>query len=152
MELTGIWGQFGITVDDKGRFLLPARIRKQVEGDVLILTKGAERCLWLFLPEEWARVSETLVANASIYKLSTQDVLRRFIAPAEEVPIDKAGRIKLSPSLMKSVGLTRECLLLGMGERLELWDEGSYEHYEAERSTLVKDTWEGLGLAGGGVS
>lgn len=145
MELLGIWGQFNITIDDKGRMSLPAKLRSSVPGDTLILTKGAEKCLWLYLPEEWKKVSARLVAGSSVFALNTQDVLRRFIAPAEEVAVDKAGRVKLSASLMKSMDISRDCYLLGMGERLEIWDEAVYERFEEERAAGVKDTWEGLG-------
>lgn len=145
MGISGIWGQFNITIDEKGRMLLPSRIRGRIPGDVLILTKGAEQCLWLYLPGEWERVSEQLVSGSSIFSLSTQDVLRRFIAPAEEAGVDKSGRVKLSASLMKSMGLNRDCVLLGMGERLEIWDETVYQGFEEQRSAEVKKTWEGLG-------
>ena len=145
MGLIGIWGQFNVTIDDKGRMSLPAKIRGKIQGDTLILTKGAEKCLWLYLPEEWDRVSKQLIGGSSVFTLNTQDVLRRFIAPAEEITLDKAGRVKLSPSLMKSMDLNRDCYLLGMGERLEIWDETVYERFEEERSAEVKQTWEGLG-------
>jgi len=143
--INGVWGQFNVTIDDKGRMSLPAKIRGKIQNDSLILTKGAEKCLWLYLPDEWEKVSRQLIEGASVFSLSTQDVLRRFIAPAEEVSVDKAGRVKLSPSLMKSMGLSRDCYLLGMGERLEIWDEEIYDRFEEDRSTEVKQTWEGLG-------
>ena len=127
---------------------LPAKIRGKIPGDALIMTKGAEKCLWLYLPDEWDRVSRQLIDGASVFSLNTQDVLRRFIAPAEEVVVDKAGRVKLSASLMKSMELSRECFLLGMGERLEIWDQAVYERFEEERSAEVKETWEGLGGSG----
>ncbi len=145
MDLLGIWGQFNITIDEKGRMLLPARIRSSVPENKLILTKGAEKCLWLYLPEEWEKVSRRLVNGSSVFALDTQNVLRRFIAPAEEVTVDKTGRVKLSASLMKSMEISRDCYLLGMGERLEIWDESVYERFEEERAAGVKDTWEGLG-------
>ncbi len=145
MGIVGIWGQFNITIDDKGRMSLPAKIRGKIQNDKLILTKGTEKCLWLYLPEEWERVSRQLVDGSSVFSLNTQDVLRRFIAPAEELAVDKAGRVKLSPSLMKSMGLSRDCYLLGMGERLEIWDEAVYDRFEEEHSAEVKQTWEGLG-------
>ncbi len=148
MGLLGIWGQFNITIDDKGRMSLPAKIRGKIQGDNLILTKGTEKCLWLYLPEEWERVSRQLIDGASVFSLNTQDVLRRFIAPAEEVSVDKAGRVKLSSSLMKSMDLNRDCYLLGMGERLEIWDEAVYDRFEEERSAEVKQTWEGFGGSG----
>lgn len=145
MGISGIWGQFNITIDEKGRMSLPSKIRGKIIGDELVMTKGAEKCLWLYLPEEWEKVSQQLIEGASVFSLDTQDVLRRFIAPAEEVAVDKAGRIKLSASLMKSMGLTRDCYLLGMGGRLEIWDQDVYERFEEERSAEVKQTWEGLG-------
>ncbi len=143
--MTGIWGQFNIVIDDKGRLSLPAKIRGQISGEALVLTKGIEKCLWLYLPEEWERVSRQIIEGSSEFSLDTQNALRRFIAPAEEVVIDKSGRVKLSPSLMKSMGITRECYLLGMGERLEIWDEAVYERFEEEQSAEVKTTWEGFG-------
>jgi MraZ protein len=146
--MDGIWGQYNVTIDDKGRMSLPAKLRGKIPGDTLILTKGTEKCLWLYLPEEWDRVSAQLVGGSSVFSLSTQDVLRRFIAPAEEVSVDNAGRVKLSPSLMKSMGLARDCYLLGMGERLEIWDEAVYDRFEEERTAEVKLTWEGLGGSG----
>ena len=146
--MTGLWGQFNITIDEKGRLSLPSKIRGRISGDELVMTKGAEKCLWLYLPEEWEKVSAQLIEGASVFSLNTQDVLRRFIAPAEEVTVDKSGRIKLSLSLMKSMGLTRDCYLLGMGGRLEIWDQEVYERFEEERSAEVKQTWEGLGGSG----
>jgi len=140
----GIWGQFNVTIDEKGRLSLPAKIRGRVSGDRLILTKGTEKCLWLYLPDSWELVSSQLVDAASLFSLSTQDLLRRFIAPAEEVIVDKAGRVKISPSLMKSMELSRDCYLLGMGERLEIWDEEIYDRFEEERSSEIKQIWEGF--------
>lgn len=150
MALEGIWGQFNITVDEKGRMSLPAKIRKHVEGSALVLTKGPDKCLWLYLPKLWEEVSARLVDNASVYSLGRQDILRRFIAPAEEVTLDKAGRVKLSLSLMKSMGITRDCYLLGMGDHLELWDEAVYERFEEEQASVVRETWEGFGGRGSG--
>ena len=148
MGLTGIWGQFNITVDDKGRISLPSKIRGKIESDTLILTKGIERCLWIYMPEEWERVSSQIIGGSSEFSLDTQNALRRFIAPAEEVSVDKAGRIKLPASLMKSMDISRDCYLLGMGERLEIWDETVYESFEEAKSAEVKETWEGFGGSG----
>lgn len=142
MEKMGIWGQFNVTIDEKGRLSLPAKIRGRIRGDRLILTKGTEKCLWLYLPDRWEMVSSQLVDAASVFSLSTQDILRRFVAPAEELIVDKAGRVKISPSLMKSMELKRDCYLLGMGERLEIWDEAIYDRFEEEHSTEIKRSWE----------
>lgn len=145
MGLTGIWGQFDVTLDEKGRFMMPAKLRKSIPEDSLVLTKGVEHCLWLFVAGEWERVSASLIQESSIFNLDSQDVIRRFIAPAEEVSMDKSGRLKLVSSLMRSVGLVRESVLVGMGDRIEIWDSEHYEEFERSRSDAVKDTWKDLG-------
>jgi len=143
--LAGIWGQFDVTLDEKGRFMLPAKLRKSIPEDTLVLTKGVENCLWLFVSNEWERVSASLIQESSIFNLDSQDVIRRFIAPAEEVHVDKSGRLKLISSLMRSVGLVREAVLVGMGDRIEIWDSERYEEFERSRSDAVKDTWKEIG-------
>jgi len=143
--IPGLWGQFSSTIDEKGRLMLPLKLRNKLDGSSLVMTKGAEKCLWLYHPVEWEKVVNQLMGNSSIFNLSSQDVLRRFVAPAEEIEIDKSGRIKLSPSLMKSVSLERQCYVVGMGARIEIWDEGIYDSFEESKAEEVKDTWEGLG-------
>jgi len=143
--LTGIWGQFDVTLDEKGRFMMPAKLRKSIPDESLVLTKGVEQCLWLFVAGEWEGVSASLIEESSIFNLDRQDVIRRFIAPAEEVAMDKSGRLKLVSSLMRSVGLVREAVLVGMGDRIEVWDSERYEEFERSRSDAVKDTWKDLG-------
>ncbi len=138
-------GEHSVVLDDKGRMLLPAKIRKQISSDVLILTKGIEKCLWLFFPEEWKRIKEKIAGQESIFDVDSQAVRRRFIAPAEEVMIDRSGRVKLSLSLMKAMEISKICRLIGMGTRLEIWDEAIYLDYDASNADEVKKAWKGFG-------
>lgn len=152
MHLPGIWGHYSITLDDKGRFSLPAKLKSQLEGDTLVLTKGIEQCLWFFEPDKWEKVATSLMSNSSIHNLNSQDVMRRIIAPAEEVVLDKSGRVKLPLPIMKSAALIKECYLIGMGDRVELWDVDTYEKVEQERNENVRQTWQAIGepsLSGG---
>ncbi|OQX29001.1 MAG: hypothetical protein B0D92_05875 [Spirochaeta sp. LUC14_002_19_P3] len=136
--------QYSVTVDDKGRIRLPAEIRKNISGETLVLTKGLEKCLWLYLPEAWEDVSSVTRRKAGAYSSRVHRVVRRVIAPATEVHIDKTGRVKLSLSLMKSVGISKSCYLIGMGQFLELWDEAALDANESEHSSEVQETWEGF--------
>lgn len=140
-----IQGQYSITIDDKGRMLLPSKLRRQIPGDTLVLTKGIQRCLWLFLPSGWDRLSEEIMSKTSIFALAIQNVQRRIVAPAETITIDKAGRIKLSLSLMRAMGISKACYLLGMGEQLEIWDEATLDHYELKNAGEVENIWEDFG-------
>ena len=138
-------GEHSVVLDDKGRMLLPAKIRKQISSDKLTLTKGIEKCLWLFLPEEWERTKEKIAGKESIFDVDFQAVRRRIIAPAEDVVIDRSGRVKLSLSLMKAMKISKICRLIGMGTRLEIWDEAIYFDYDASNADEVKKAWKGFG-------
>ncbi|WP_210411566.1 division/cell wall cluster transcriptional repressor MraZ [Oceanispirochaeta crateris] len=144
VEIRGIRGQFSTTLDDKGRMMLPAKLRAQVPMDSLVLTKSVDRCLWLFPVDHWERLVQGLSEKKSLFNDQYQMIYRRLIAPAEEIPVDKSGRIKLFPALMKSVGLSRDCSLIGMDDHIEIWDERVYEEYEEACSQSVKEGWSNL--------
>src|SRR5512138_2385936 len=97
MEL--LTGEFRNTLDDKGRVSLPARLRTELPGNILVLTQGVDRCLWLFPPEQWKTLSRKLMETTSPFQARARLVQRRIIAPAQEVEIDKAGRIAVPQSL-----------------------------------------------------
>jgi len=144
VEIKGIRGQFNGTLDDKGRLMLPSKLRNQLPVETLVLTKSVERCLWLFPLDRWGRLVGALTAKNSLFKEQSQQIYRRLIAPAEEISVDKSGRVKLLPSLMKSVGLNRDCCLIGMDDHVEIWDERMYEEYEEACAASIKDGWNSL--------
>jgi len=125
MEL--VTGEFRNTLDDKGRLSLPARLRAGLPEGVLVVTQGVDRCLWLFTPERWNALSEQLFATTSLFHQQARLIQRRIIAPAQEVEVDKAGRIAIPQSLREYAGLSKDCVVLGITKRLEIWDADSYK-------------------------
>jgi MraZ protein len=79
MEL--LTGEFRNTLDEKGRVSLPARLRSELSGNILILTQGVDRCLWLFMPEQWKLLSKKLMETTSPFQARSRLVQRRIIAP-----------------------------------------------------------------------
>lgn len=124
--------------------MLPTKLRNQLPVETLVLTKSVEQCLWLFPVERWNKLVDALTAKNSLFKEQYQQIYRRLIAPAEEIGVDKSGRIKLLPSLMKSVNLNRDCYLIGMDDHVEVWDERMYEEYEEACAASVKEGWNNL--------
>ena len=122
-------GEYKNTIDEKGRLMIPSRIRSEIEGSVLIVTRGVEKCLWLFTPGEWARISDSIMGSTSLFKSKTRLLQRRIVAPAQECEIDKAGRINIPPSLRSSAGLVKETIVLGVEKYIEIWDEKEYGSY-----------------------
>ena len=140
-----ITGQYQNALDEKGRLLIPSRLRTEVAGDVLILTRGIDRCLWLFPPEQWKLFSDNLMEAASPFTKKARLLQRRIIAPAHEVEIDRAGRINIPQTLKEAAGLERECVILGIKKYIEIWDVQEYENYLAESESEFQEAAEELG-------
>jgi MraZ protein len=140
-----ITGEYRNSLDEKGRLLIPARIRSEITGNVLILTRGVDKCLWLFAPEEWQRVSESIVGNTSLFHARARLIQRRIIAPAQEAEIDKAGRINIPATLREYAGLTKEAIILGIKNYIEIWDEVEYQQYWDEKESEFQEAAEELG-------
>ncbi len=134
-----ITGESRNALDEKGRILIPSRLRSEIPGNVLIVTKGIDTCLWLFPPEEWQRISEDLMGSTSLFDPKARLIRRKIIAPAQEAEIDKAGRINISPTLREAAGLKKDCIILGIENYIEIWDISVYKSYLEETETDFKE-------------
>ncbi len=145
MDAGVITGEYCNSLDDKGRISIPSRMRSEIEGSVLILTRGIDKCLWLFSPEEWKKIAENLMASTSVFKSKTRLLQRRIIAPAVECEIDKAGRINIPQSLRDSAGLKKDVIILGIERYMEIWDADEYNQYLAGSESEFLEAAEELG-------
>ncbi len=140
-----ITGQYRNALDDKGRVLIPSKLRSEVPGNTLVITSGIDRCLWLFPPEEWKHLSDKLMEAASPFSRKARLLQRRIIAPAQEVELDKAGRVLIPPSLKETAGLKKECVLHGIKKYIEIWDVDEYAAYLKENEDEFQEAAEELG-------
>jgi MraZ protein len=140
-----ITGEFHIALDEKGRLLIPARIRNEVRGNSLVVTRGIDRCLWLFAPEEWREFSAKLLGASSPLSKRGRLLQRRIIAPAQEIELDKAGRLNVPKALQESADLAKETRLLVMERYMEIWDAEAYQQYEQESEAELQEAAEELG-------
>ena len=123
-------GEYNNTIDDKGRLSFPTKLRTAVPGNVLMVTKGSDRCLWLFTAEEWDAFESKVMTNASMMKAKSMQVVRHFIAPAQSVEFDKNGRLSIPQSLREYANLSKDCTVLGIAKFIELWDAATYKDYQ----------------------
>jgi MraZ protein len=140
-----ITGEFRCSLDEKGRLLIPSRMRTEVAGNMVVLTRGVENCLWMFPPEEWKSFSEKLIGSTSLFQEESRLIQRRMIAPAQETEIDKAGRIVIPPTLREYSDLKKECIILGLKKYMEIWSESSYQAYLDANEAKFKEAAEKLG-------
>jgi MraZ protein len=138
-------GEYRNTLDEKGRIIFPAKLRSELTGNVLVVTQALDRCLWLFTPEEWKNVSSKLMDSASPFNEKNRLVLRRFIAPAQEIEFDRTGRLSIPQSLREYASLSKDCVLLGINKYLELWDAESYKTYLEQSEASLLDAAKDLG-------
>ncbi|MCR5437550.1 MAG: division/cell wall cluster transcriptional repressor MraZ [Treponema sp.] len=135
-------GEYNNTLDEKGRVSFPVKLRTAVNQNVLMVTKGLDRCLWLFTLEEWESFASKIMANASMMKKKNLDVIRHFIAPAQQVEFDKTGRLSIPQSLREYASLSKECTVLGIAKYIELWDAATYSEYLTASEDSFRDAAE----------
>jgi len=114
-------------LDDKGRLFLPAKFRERM-ADGLVVTRGQERCLYVFPMEEFARLTEQMSTAPQTSK-AVRDFTRVFLSGASDEVPDKQGRITIPQNLREYAGLTRDCTVIGAGKRVEVWDTAAWNAY-----------------------
>lgn len=142
MEL--LTGEYRNTLDDKGRILFPTRLRSELNTNILVVTQALDHCLWLYTPEEWKNLSSKIMEQASPFNAQKRLVLRRLIAPAQEVEFDKSGRLSIPQSLREYANLSKDCVILGINKYMELWDAETYRLYLEENEDSLLEAAEGL--------
>ena len=133
-------GTFRQRLDEKGRLILPAKYREELAGG-LVITKGQERCLYVFPPEEFARITEAL-RTAPVTAKAVRDYSRVFFASASDELPDKQGRITVPPALRAYAGLQRDCVVIVATTRVEIWDAQAWETYLASQEDSFADAAE----------
>ncbi len=127
-------------LDDKGRLFLPAKFRDRLASG-LVVTRGQERCLYVFPMDEFVRVAETM-RNAPVTSKAVRDYLRVFLSGASDEIPDKQGRVTVPATLREYAGLTRDCTVIGAGSRVELWDTTAWNTYLASTEQAFADQAE----------
>lgn len=129
-------------LDDKGRLALPAKFRTELEGG-LVITKGQERCLFVFPMAEFSRITE-LLRSAPVTQRSVRDYSRVFFASASHEVPDGQGRITVPAQLREYAGLSKDCVVIGANSRVEVWDSAAWQNYLESTEQSFADAEEVL--------
>ena len=131
-------GTYEPKLDDKGRVILPARFREDMEGGI-VLTRGQEHCIYAFPAQEFEQMTVEL-RRAPLSSKQARDYIRVLLSGAyKEVP-DKQGRITLPPDLRKYAGLDRELTVIGVGSRAEIWNSQAWNDYLSVQEDVFSQT------------
>ena len=127
-------------LDEKGRLFLPAKYRDELATG-LVLTKGQERCLYVFPLPEFERITEAL-RTAPVTAKAVRDYSRVFFASASDEVPDRQGRVTIPAALRDYAGLQRDCVVVGANTRLEIWDAQAWETYLDQQEDAFSDASE----------
>ena len=138
-------GRYDYTIDDKGRLSIPARLRDQVERDgqplILFVTQGPDGQLQGYAEKEFNSLMEVFGARNDD---EARAAFRAITQNTEPLPIDKQGRVLLSPKQREIAGIKRDVVIVGVGKRIEFWDKSAYERYEGDGAPHVASAMKAL--------
>jgi MraZ protein len=133
-------GTYAPKLDDKGRIILPAKFRDELEGGV-VLTRGQDRCIYVFSTREFEELHERM-RQAPVTSKQARDYMRVFLSGAHAETPDKQHRITIPAALRAYAGLDRDLAVIGAGSRAEIWDAAAWDEYLTANESAFADTAE----------
>ncbi|MDA1475652.1 division/cell wall cluster transcriptional repressor MraZ [Bacillus changyiensis] len=135
-------GEYQHTIDTKGRMIVPAKFREGL-GEQFVLTRGLDQCLFGYPMSEWKLIEEKLKA-LPLTKKDARAFTRFFFSGATECELDKQGRINITSSLLSYAKLEKECVVIGVSNRIELWSKEIWEQYVDEQEDSFAEIAENM--------
>ena len=135
-------GEFHHNIDDKGRLVIPNKFRLEL-GERFIITRGLEKCLYAYSMTEWNNIV-TKLRQLPFTKKDARTFIRSFFSGAAECEFDRQGRINITSPLVSYADLTKECVVIGANDRLEIWGKANWDNFFEENSEKLEDIAENL--------
>lgn len=135
-------GQYSNSIDAKGRIVLPKKYRPTLNEQVVV-SRGLDGCLSVYPIEKWQEIEKKLAALPTTKK-QARDYARLILSSAEDLELDNMGRINLPAHLIKLANLEKNCIIIGLGEYLEIWDENKWNEYNQNVEESFEEIAESL--------
>lgn len=135
-------GEYHHSIDEKGRLIIPSKFRNEL-GESFVVTRGLENCLFVYSLIEWEKIV-TKLKKLPFTKKDARNFTRFFLSGATIVEFDKQGRINITSPLINYANLEKECVVVGVNDRLEIWSKDSWENFFNDNSDSLSDIAENL--------
>lgn len=129
-------GEYNHTIDEKGRITIPSKIREQL-GEEFIITRGMDKCLFIYPKKEWEKVIDKYKELPNTK--DARNFMRFFLSGATLSEFDKQGRINIANPLISYAALKKECVIIGVNERLEIWDKEAWNNFLEQNEESFSD-------------
>jgi len=129
-------GEYHHNIDEKGRLTIPSKVRYEL-GENFIVTRGLDNCLFIYPKDEW-----TNIINKYKELPNTKDArnfMRFFLSGATILEFDKQGRVNIPTPLINYADLAKECVIIGVNDRLEIWSKERWENFIDENEDNLSD-------------
>ena len=129
-------GTYTATLDEKNRISLPAPLRRYLNESTFYITEGFEiveeskRSLKLYTVAQYNEMVNDLMNGTNIFSTKDENLRLHILGSSNEVSIDKAGRIQIPQNHLEFAGLSKDCLFLGQGNHIAIWDEARFRSYK----------------------
>ena len=132
--MIGFVNEYERQLDDRGRIILPSKVRS-LTGTTLYITKAPfDKCLHIYTEEGWRELAEKITQLPTATDRNAAAFVRMFFGKATSVQVDKQGRVPIEQKLLDYAGLSKDVVLVGANTRLELWDSEIWRKYQEELS------------------
>lgn len=135
-------GEYEHNIDEKGRMIIPAKFRDEL-GSTFVLTRGLDQCIFGYPLEEW-KTLENKLKSLPFTKKDARAFTRFFFSGATECQLDKQGRVNIAPALRKYAQLEKECTIIGVSNRIEIWNKKIWESYYLDSEESFAEIAESL--------
>ncbi|RSK26932.1 transcriptional regulator MraZ [Bacillus sp. HMF5848] len=135
-------GEYHHSIDTKGRLIVPAKFRDAL-GDTFVITRGLDGCLFVYPMPEWKILEEKLKA-LPLTKKDARAFTRFFFSGAVEMELDKQGRVNLPSPLVTYATLEKDCVVIGVSNRVEIWDKAKWQQVVDESEDAFAEIAENM--------
>ena len=135
-------GEYHHNIDEKGRLIIPSKFRIEL-GEKFIVTRGMEKCLFVYPMKDWNNMINEL-NKLSFTKRDYRTFMRMLLSGATECELDKSGRINIMGPLKNYANLEKECVIIGVNDRLEIWSENDFNNFFNDNIDAFSDIAENL--------
>lgn len=135
-------GEYHHNIDDKNRLVIPSNYRELL-GETFVITRGLEKCLYVYTESEWQKIVDKL-ASLPFTKKDARVFVRSFFSAAASCNFDKQGRISITPTQSDYANLKKKCVIIGANDRIEIWSKEDWDNFNLEYSETLENVAEHL--------
>lgn len=135
-------GEYHHNIDDKNRLVIPAEFRNML-GEKFIITRGLEKCLYIYTESEWNKIVEKL-SSLPFTKKDARVFIRSFFSAAANCNLDRQGRINITSGQFTYAEIQKECVIIGVSDRVEIWSRENWDKFNLEYGEALENVAEHL--------